>query len=83
MSEIADTLDMIDRSASRLLDRRELLTPSVRAELAKRREAAIQKAEAERIVKWRASYMKRQENYWVAKFYSLHRTVAEITGRKY
>lgn len=82
MSAISDTLDMVDRSAERTLRAREILTPSVRGKLAAYRQAAIDKANAERIAKKRAVAYSWNRPRWKIKLHSLRILLAQIKSRK-
>lgn len=73
---------MIDRSAERTLKRREMFTPSVMAKLEKYREAATNKAIAERTLRRRAATYKAQRPKWHRKLCLLRLALLEIKNGK-
>lgn len=78
MSAISDTLDIIDRATERTLRTKDILTPSVRAKLASYREAAANKAAAERTAKNSAMRYKANRPKWMKHLRALRLQLVEL-----
>lgn len=85
MSNIADILDIIDRSAERTLRARPMLTASVKRQLGKYREAARKKATEDRTArrlaimgKARAAAHLAHKREWAGQLIALRLSLREI-----